>query len=165
MNGSSGLTSTSSVRSGISSRTSMNGYRELAKTRNCESTCRSTDDGCTHAGSNGSIVMRPDSMCARMSRSDRIIRAMLPGVRNLDPAVERLQGVALIDRPSGRRHPFGQIRGEPGDLERGPCVQQHHVAAGPYLPAEDAACEVRRLGRVPAPQVARPCAREPDAPR
>src|SRR5437762_13823966 len=50
---------------------SMNACRLERNTRKRWSRRMSTDAGCTHFGSNGSIPMRPASMAARMSRSER----------------------------------------------------------------------------------------------
>src|ERR671919_1999178 len=78
MNGSSPLTSTTSVRSSMGRFTSMKGYRALWKTRNTASTWRSTDEGWTQDGSKGSISIRPESISSRMVRSERIIGWALP---------------------------------------------------------------------------------------
>src|SRR6266581_2410584 len=41
----------------------------------------STDAGCTHFGSNGSIPMRPASIAARISRSERTTTSEYAGLR------------------------------------------------------------------------------------
>src|SRR4051812_40014839 len=70
MNGSSPSGSTSRVRSDWSAAGSMCGYLWFSKTRKNRSSRTSMDDGCSIAGSQGSIAMRPSSIWARMSRSD-----------------------------------------------------------------------------------------------
>src|SRR4051794_28345672 len=69
MNGSLSSGSTRRVSSGWSSAGSMCGYRWFSKTRNSRSRRRSTLDGWTIAGSNGSSTTRSLSISARMSRS------------------------------------------------------------------------------------------------
>ena len=79
--------SISSVRSLRSSFTSITPRVWLRNTRNRWSSVRSTDDGCTFAGSNGSMTMRPESIASRMVRSDRIIggEPYLVGTSHGDP--------------------------------------------------------------------------------
>src|SRR5690349_7755945 len=85
------------------------------------------------------MMMRPASSSARISRSDRIIGAMLPGVGDLDPAGQRLRGLAVVDRARGGGHAFIQAFGEACDPERRTGVEDHDIAAGPLLTVEDPA--------------------------
>src|SRR6188472_4327498 len=94
------------------------------------------------------MMMRPASSSARMSRSDRIIGAMLPGVGNLDPTGERLDCLAVIDRAGGRRHPFLETLGEARDAQRSAGVEDHDVATGALLPVQDAARDVGVVRRI-----------------
>src|SRR3954453_8265289 len=93
--------------------------------------------------SEGSMMMRPASSSLRMSRSDRIIGGMLPGVGNLDPAGEGLGGLAVVDRAGGGGHALFQALGEAGDAEGRTGVQHHDVAARALLPIDDAPGDVR----------------------
>src|SRR5580765_1755652 len=93
----------------------------------------SIDAGCTHFGSNGSIPMRPASMAARMSRSERTTTTEYAGLRatqrahrgaQLAPRADTVLGVGQgrsreapedLDRVSARGLPHREIRGAVAD--------------------------------------------------
>src|SRR2546428_4566222 len=58
----------------------------------------STDAGCTHFGSKGSIPMRPASIAARMSRSERTTTTEYAG---LEPAQREHGATQLAPRAHG----------------------------------------------------------------
>src|SRR6266850_1425878 len=95
MNGVFGGTWTSSVMSSSGRARSMNAWRLERNTRKRWSRRMSTDAGCTHFGSNGSIPMRPASIAARMSRSERTTTTEYAGLR---PTQREHRGAQLAPR-------------------------------------------------------------------
>src|SRR6478752_2170649 len=108
------------------------------------------------------MMMRPASSSVRMSRSDRIIGAMLPGVGDLDPAGEGLGGLAVVDRAGGGGHAFLEALGEARDPERGARIQDHDVSACTLLAVDDASRDVRVVRRVAAGELIRLHLAEPE---
>src|SRR3954469_9120211 len=101
------------------------------------------------------MTMRPASTSVRMSRSDRIIGAMLPGVGDLDPPGEGLGGLAVVDRTRGGGHALFQAFGEPGDAQRRARVEDDDVAAGALLTVDDPAGDVGVVGSIAARELLR----------
>src|SRR5438132_6090727 len=98
MNGVFGGTCTSSVMSSSGRARSMNACRLDRKTRKRWSRRMSTEAGCTHFGSNGSIPIRPAAIAARMSRSERTTGARVCGAE--DPP--RLRAAPLLAATAAR---------------------------------------------------------------
>jgi len=97
--------STSSVRSVMSFFTSMMPAVWLRNTRNRLCTLISMLLGCTHASSNGSMMIRPAASSVRRSRSDRITNETLPNAA-LDAPMN-----SLLTAESARLQRAGKSRG------------------------------------------------------
>src|SRR5256885_3303668 len=101
---------------------SMKAWRLDRNTRNRWSRRISIDAGWMHFGSNGSIPMRPASIAARMSRSERTTSTEYAGLRRAQPAHRTAELAPGADGPVG----VGQRRSRepPEDLDgvrtRGP---------------------------------------------
>src|SRR2546425_8008726 len=98
MNGVRSGTSTSSVTSSSGRARSMKAWRLERNTRKRWSKRMSTEAGCTHFGSNGSIPMRPAEIAARMSRSDRTTGAEYGPLAPREPEHEVAQRGPCSDR-------------------------------------------------------------------
>ena len=94
----------------------MNGYREFANTGTAESTRRSTEDGCTHPSSNGSISIRPAAISLRMSTSEDhpIGASSAPAARRPGGRVARLRSCSAAGRATQ-----GFNGSKPPSLKRG----------------------------------------------
>src|SRR5438477_10323816 len=82
----------------------MKAWRLERKTRKRWSRRISIEAGWTHFGSNGSIPMRPASIAARMSRSERTTATEYAGLRPYRPA----HGVAEPARGAHEPHAGGK---------------------------------------------------------
>src|SRR5881628_1859321 len=125
MNGSRSFTSTSSVMSSRGFARSMYGCLLERNTRKNRSRRMSTDAGCTHVGSNGSMPIRPDAMAARMSRSDRTTTAKygLRGARHREHGAPQLWPRAH-EQVRVRQL---RLREAPGDLDRAHSRGARHI--------------------------------------
>src|SRR6267378_2953648 len=100
----------------------------------------SIDAGCTHFGSNGSIPMRPASIAARMSRSERTTTTEYAGLR---PAHRDIRGAVadhdgFLGRDAQTAHRvLGQIGRRLGPRSR-IAAEVHVDVLVDFEPAEDA---------------------------
>ena len=159
MNGSSGFTSTSSVRSGISSRTSMNGIarvREDAELR--------VDVQVDRRGLDARRVERVDHDApgvdarSRMSRSDRIIGGRCYPVRNLDPRSSVFAASPSSIAPAAVAIPSARSAANPATSSAAPALRSTTSRRGPGSPSGSRACDVggRPPGRRPRDPPAAP---------
>src|SRR5439155_19703101 len=111
-------------------------WRVERKTRKKRSRRMSTLAGCTHAGSNGSMPIRPDTTAARMSRSDRTTTLEYGGVTTR----EREHGAAQLG-PRADDHVRAVetlARVTPGHLHRAHFRAARHLDVGRCVPDHDA---------------------------
>src|SRR5438309_11286604 len=145
---------TSSVMSSSGRARSMKAWRLDRNTRNRWSRRISIDAGWMHFGSNGSIPMRPASIAARMSRSERTTSTEYAGLRR----AQRAHRIAELAPGADGAVRVGQRRSRepPEDLDgvrtRGPthreiggAVADHHGLIRGY--AETAHGVLRQIGR------------------
>src|SRR3954454_1216959 len=102
-NGSPGSTATSSVRLVGGSRRSIAAGRWLWKTRNEPPSLRSTEAGCTSAGSHGSMTILFSSTRRRIVPSERTEVAAT--ARSLPPGPDRVSALELARPGAERAHP------------------------------------------------------------
>src|SRR3989442_6860472 len=134
MKGVFGGTWTSSVMSSSGRARSMNACRLDRSTRKRWSRRMSTEAGWTHFGSKGSIPMRPASIAARMSRSERTKPTEYAGLRagqrehrvaQLAPRADAVLGVRQRDTREPPKDLDGVHARCPTHREVGPAIADH----------------------------------------